>query len=315
MRVGNISPVELCRDDQWLKEQLARENNPSHRVTVPIKMLRMSPVLKPVISAIDAKRRTAIAREKSHCLNGQPLGNSMGFDGLIFKYLPLSFRVTVSTADRALLLMDTLIKACEKRGLHVSVGKDGLHVGEGEFSARLRISERVEKKTRSLADVPQNRVWMYRPFSYAPTGELTIYIERLGLERKVGDKPGVSLEFQLNTAICAICRAIAELRAWHDHRSAEMKALADARAAREAILKAEAARAAELEAAKQERLRVRAELIQEAAAWRDAELIRDYVQVVVASAAAPPAELTAWIAKARQTADDIDPMPRRLQGI
>lgn len=146
----NVSLTDLCKDDAWLAEQLARESDPAHRLDVPEKLVRPSSILKPAITAINGKRRQAVALEAAHCLHGLPLQSSIDFDGLVFKRLPLNLRVTVGAADRAILLMDTLIKACEKRGLQASVGKDGLHIGQGKFSARIRISELVEKKARSL---------------------------------------------------------------------------------------------------------------------------------------------------------------------
>lgn len=307
----NVSPADLCKDDPWLAEQLAREKAPANRLAVPEKLARPSLILKPVITAINSKRRQAVAREAAHCIQGLPLQSSIDFDGLIFKRLPLTFRVTIGTADRALLLVDTLLKACKKRGLDIFVEKDGLHIGYSDFSTRVRISERVEKKNRSLNGVPMKYEWMYRPFSYTPTGELTIYVDGLGSERKVSDKPNAQLESQLIAVIALICRSIAELRVWSVRRAIEDRERVESGALAEAKRMADATALAEIEAKRLAKLQVEKNLIAEATAWQHANLIRKYSDHLNA-ACVPSQALTAWISWARKTADEIDPTTMRV---
>ena len=264
------SPIELCKDDPWLVEQLAREKDPINLLAVPEKLARPSLILKPVITAINSKRRQAVAREAAHCIQGLPLQSSIDFDGLIFKRLPLTFRVTIGTADRALLLMDTLLKACKTRGLDIFVEKDGLHIGYSDFSTRVRISERVEKKIRSLNGAPTKYEWMYRPFSYTPTGELTIYVDGLGSERKVSDKPNAQLESQLNAVIALICRSVAELRVWRDRQTIEERERVERSSLAEAKRIAAATALAEIEAKRLAKLQSEEDLIAEAIAWQNA---------------------------------------------
>lgn len=298
------SPIELAKDDPWQTEQIAREAVPASRVHVPERLTRPSSLLVPTIAAVNSGRRTALARDKAHRVDGRPLDYANGFDGLLFKHLPMGFRVTVGTADRAILIVDTLIKACEARGLKAFAGKDGLRIGFGDHSARVRISERVEQ----LHGVGKKPSTMDRstPFiAHRPTSKLTLFVERLSALRNVGDKPGMPLEAQMNAAIVLVCRAIAETKASREYWAES------ARQAQEERL-AELDYAAKIATAQKEAEWRRHGLIQEASSWQQSISLRKYIDHVAAASPAPSAALQDWLTWARAVADELDPLAGRL---
>lgn len=303
--MSHPSPIFLAKADPWQAEQTAREADPANRVAVPERLTRPSPLLAPIIAAVDAKRRMALSRDVAHRVDGKPLDYSFDFDGLLFKRLPMGLRVTIGSADRAILILDTVIKACESRGLRAFIGDDGLRIGFGDYSARVRISERVEQ----LHGVGKKTSTMGRstPFiAHRPTSKLTMFVERLSALRSVADKPGLPLEAQVNAAIILVYRAIAETRAWREHIANSLREAAE-------LQQAQAAIRAKVEAVRQEAERSRSELLSEAAAWQKAALIRAYVDQIVAAAPDAPQGLHSWTTWARSVADEIDPTAERIE--
>ena len=304
--MNHPSPILLAKDDPWQAEQIAHEADPANRVAVPEHLTKPSPLLAPTIAAVSSKRRTALARDKAHRVDGKPLEYAFDFDGLLFKHLPMGFRVTIGSADRAILIVDTVIKACESRGLRAFAGDDGLRIGFGDYSARVRISERVEQ----LHDVGKKPLSMDRstPFiAHRPTSKLTLFVERLSALRNVVDKPGLPLEAQINAAIILVYRAIAETKAWREYFERVTREAQEDR-------QAQAAKAALAEATKKEVEQRRHGLIEEAAAWQQSVLIRQYVNQVVTASPTPAPALKEWVEWARGTADELDPLPARVAG-
>lgn len=302
--MNHPSPIELARDDPWQAEQIAREAVPASRVNVPERLTRPSALLVPTIAAVNSGRRTALARDKAHRVDGKPLDYANGFDGLLFKHLPMGFRVTVGTADRAILIVDTLIKVCEARGLRAFAGKDGLRIGFGDYSARVRISERVEQ----LHGAGKKPSTMDRstPFiAHRPTSKLTLFVERLSALRNVVDKPGMPLEAQMNAAIVLVCRAIAETKAWREYFERITREAQEDR-------QAQADKAAMVVAAKKEIEQRRQDLMKEAAAWQQSAVIRQYANQVAAISQAPSPSLQEWLVWAHYIADELDPIPARV---
>jgi len=302
--MNHPSPIELAKEDPWQAENVAREADPANYVAVPERLTRPSPLLSPTLTAVNTKRRTALARDQAHRVDGKPLDYAFGFDGLLFKHLPMGFRVTIGSIDRAILIVDTVIKACETRGLRAFAGNDGLRIGFGNYSARVRISERVEQ----LHGVGKKPSTMDRstPFiAHRPTSKLTLFVERLSALRNVGDKPGLPLEAQMNAAIVLVYRAIAETKASREYfERVNREALEDHQA--------QATKAAMVAAAKREIEQRRQDLMQEAAAWHQAALIRQYANQVASASPAPIAALQEWLDWAHSTADDLDPLAGRI---
>lgn len=301
--MNHPSPILLAKDDPWQAEQIAREADPENRVAAPERLTKPSPLLAPTIAAVDAKRRTALARDKAHRVDGKPLDYAFDFDGLLFKHLPMGFRVTIGSADRAILIVDTVIKACESRGLKAFAGDDGLRIGFGDYSARVRISEQVEQ----LHGVGKKPSTMDRktPFvAHRPTSKLTLFVERLSALRNVVDKPGLPLEAQVNAAIVLVCRAIAETKAWREYFK---KVTREAQEERQA----HADSAAKVAATTREIEQRRQDLFKEAAAWQQSVAIRQYVHEVATASPLLSVALQEWLAWARDTADELDPLPAR----
>lgn len=287
------SPVALSKSDPWLVDQLALEATPARRISVSEKLSRPSSVLSSTISAV-AKFRG----------RGAPASLLSQLRGNVFIYLPIGMRVSPTSADRALRLLDTLIKACEARKLRVFIENKHIRVGFGEHSARVRISERVDKKHGSIKGMSNIDVLLGKSITYLPTGELTIFIERLSSERKVADKSDSALEGQMNSVMEAIFRAIAETKAQREFY--EARATSDART-RQMAMEA----AAEIERTQREAEKRRLDLISETNAWHQAVAIRRYVEAVSSRVDSPSLALQDWLGWASGIADEIDPISNR----
>lgn len=300
------SPVALAKDDPWQAQQVARELDPANHVDVPLRLGRPHPILIAVVSAVNAVRREAVARDAAHRTKGKPFDPSMNFDGPLLKFIPLGFRVTISSADRAILIIDTLLKACEERGLAPFVGRDGLHIGYGEHSARLRIAERVEKKHGSVKNLSDWDIFLKRNIIYTSTDELTLIVERHSAVRKVADQLDLPLEAQINSAIILVYRAVAETRAWAVYSGERNRQEAECRANQAAALAKQEEHRLEVE-------RRRAELLAEAEAWQKASAIRLYVDNIVTGSLPGSTGAEEWASWALQLADELDPTTRRFK--
>lgn len=298
------SPIDLAKDSEWQADQIARESNPANRVTVPERLTKPSPLLAPTIAAVNSRRRTALARDRAHRTDGKPLDYAYDFDGLLFRHLPMGFRVTVGSADRAILIVDTLIKACEARGLNAFAGKDGLRIGYGDHSARVRVSERVEQ-VHGGGKKPATMDRRTPFIAHNPTSQLTLFVERMGAARKVVDKPGLPLHDQVNAAIVLVCRAIAETEAWRDYLEEKIRLSKEKE-------RAEAACLAEIEASRAEVERSKSELFAEAEAWQKASTLRLYVDNIVAASVSGSPGAAEWASWARKLADELDPTLNRV---
>jgi hypothetical protein len=310
------SAIELAKDDPWLLARLACEDDPGNLIVVPATLSRPSPVLVGTFEAVAAEKR---GKRGLPIPSGAPTG-LMDYPRpphLRLRKSALGIRVSLPSADRALLLMDTLVKACMKRGLTVSIEKMHLAVGHDGTSVHVRISERVTKIVGSLKGLSKLEVLHDKHVTYRATGELAIAVARLGSERKTVDRLELPLEQQLGAVLCKIYRGIAEVKAWRAHidRSlAELEARANARKAEQEGRQAAAAEAKRIEEDRRQR---QEDLIAEATAWQQSTTVQAYANHVAteASASGNPirADLQEWIEWAKITAASMDPTNKRIE--
>lgn len=308
-------------DQDWLQQRLAFERDPQNAIVVAGELVRPHRL---VATTAAAARTETAGLLKSRDRKTQPRKPGVPWkmdETLLFKphwrdyeqrgvmelhetVLPL--RVSIESVDRALRIWDALIKACGARGLAVSLDRRLADVADGADSVGLRMSEKVTRITRPAAWGGEETV------SRNATGQLRIFVVYLG-EAKFEDSAKSSLEAQLNDVLTRIHRAIASQRA--ARASAAEKRRLDAAEARSREVELQRHLAAQAEAdAEQERQRL---LLAEAAAWREAKSIREYVGHINAAAMARGATaahgLTEWVAWATVVADTLDPTIQRLQ--
>jgi hypothetical protein len=131
------SVIGSAKEDPWLLTQLAREGDPAFGITVPEKLSRPSPVLASTIKAM-SQARVAGPTNLPPRLSGIHRG--------VFNLPPTGLRVNPKSADRALLLADTLIKACHRRKIIATVGAARLTFSVGNYRAEVRISEKINER-------------------------------------------------------------------------------------------------------------------------------------------------------------------------
>jgi hypothetical protein len=310
------SPVELAKDDPWLLACLAGEDDPVKLIVVPTALSRPSPVLVETIEAVAAEKRGKRGLPNP---SGAPTG-LMEYPRpphIRLRKSAIGIRVSLPSADRALLLMDTLVKACIKRGLTVSIEKMHLAVGHDGTSVHVRISERVTKIVGSLKGLSKLDVLHDKHVTYRATGELAIAVARLGSERKTVDIHDLPLEQQLGVVVSKIYRGIAEVKAWRAHmdrRLAESEARANTRKAEQ---EARQAAVAEVKRIEEDGRQRQVDLIAEANAWQQSKTISAYAEHLAAEATASgdpiSAELKAWLEWATNTAQGMDPTSKRVK--
>ena len=227
------------------------------------------------------------------------------------------FEVTRGALDRALLIGDALIKACEGQGIEVWVDaeKNLTLIALGETALALTISEHVTRTKHEITAAEQKAIdrWRRSPhrwgigggypsppdYDYHPTGKLTISIGAYP-SRSWGDTPKTSLEKRLHQVVAGALDLIEEYRIQAEKRKRRRMAWQEAkdRYDRKIALRKH-------EQSQVERLKVNA------AQWQEAERLRQYIEAVERSATRNGKlneELADWLSWARIKADCIDPL-------
>lgn len=310
--VGVIRP----KDDPQLKEALAYEGDPVNRILASDVLFRPHRLVAAAVEAIRKeiagleRSRTKVKRPVPWTKNWEPDWSTFqrpswssykrrGYMELSPDVLPML--VSIEASDRALRIWDSVLKACEARGMTVSVEPRRLCVCAGQESAHLRMSERFIR-----ADEP------------AGSGELRIFAIYCG-ETKFADKSEQVLEVQLNDVMRWLHKTFAILRSQRI-TAIERKRAADI--ASEAALQqkiADEARQREEQKAEAQAAAMRLAdqgFCLEANAWDQAQKIRAYIAHLQTNSAASgkPAsrQFLAWVAAASEAADRMDPTPGRL---
>jgi hypothetical protein len=141
-----------------------------------------------------------------------------------------------------------------------------------------------------------------------PTGTLVLFLgeQYLG-ERQIAESSECPLEVRMNDAFKAIYRRVVRQRdrarerdAWNRAYEERLRLAAEERCREESVARD-----------KQREKREKTALLVEAKRWRDAALIREYVNHKVSSRGpAKTSELEKWEAWAMNVADELDPLNR-----
>jgi hypothetical protein len=232
----------------------------------------------------------------------------------------LDVDVTLGTADRAMRILDTLIKGLAARGYPVSLitpkpepqrygatpeaGPPRTTVRIGEDDIAIRLSEVITRTQRPPAR--SDGGWEPKRYDYEATGRLVFEILETGLGTrcKWADGARQRMESMLNDIVVGLVETAEALRRRRE---------AWAESVRQRAIEEEKRRAREREEhLEQERVRALDGIMRR---WRKAKAVRDYVAAARATAVerghAEHAELNAWFAWADGYAYRIDPMGSR----
>jgi hypothetical protein len=224
-------------------------------------------------------------------------------------YFPLRFDTPLER--RKLRILDVVMKTLEAMGLkveHDARRGPGITVRANYDAVEFTIAEHIRQIRRRLTPEEKadrwraNQTWTVER---EPTGKFVLKILGGWALRSVpssfqeGDD---QLEHSLHKFVAALIAFLARARESRENRAAEERRYREAQE-----------RARRLEEERQAELARKVALRAQAAAWREAALLRDYVAAVRAAVAegnnvVPPDRVEEWAAWALDHADEIDPI-------
>jgi hypothetical protein len=191
-------------------DQARYESLPEHQITVPEMLTDPHSLVATTVLLLRRSRTDA-----QHVL--VPSGKKH-----------LAIHVTLGTADRAMLLYDTLIKALEARGFSVKVAS-GEHgpattVTIGMERIGLLIDERIDRVERKPDPKVRHPVYG-RQYDYSPTGRLSIrlqlpYLGEARVRQNWWDASKQRVESCLNSVVVGLVTAAEALKAQRNEQEA-----------------------------------------------------------------------------------------------
>jgi hypothetical protein len=226
----------------------------------------------------------------------------------------LDIHVGQDSIDRAMLIMDTLVKALETRGFDISVAKEPpffTSVSVMDEVIKFALNEDLNRTDRKLTAVQtkekERYPWMYsREYDYSPNGILSLRIKNdnaLNTRKTWSDGRRQRLEECLNSFVGGLIKtaiAIKHLRAERERRERERQEERRQWEESERIRREE-----------EEKMKV---LDREVASWQRSQKIRSYIEAVKKWAIQkygeikPDSELQRWLTWATRQADRLDPL-------
>ncbi|MFJ5296844.1 hypothetical protein ACIQAL_09995 [Pseudomonas sp. NPDC088368] len=276
--------VEPKPIDERLVPLLAFERAPGNQIIVPEHVKRWHPMTSAARLAL--KKPVIDTR-------GQPSTRAPA----------LNICVSPALQDRALKLMDAVLKALETRGCRVEQGKQQVDILIMGRIYHLRAFEPCKRSPyvptpKQLEDKARGR-WSYWPnWTYQPTGQLHLLVNE-GYAGKVIDSPNKPVEMQLNTLLEQIMTNAVEALVNAEQQAIvneKRRQLREAAVERQRIQNDERKRLATLES--------------DAQNWRRAQAIRDYLDALERSSISVPkaTDRTDYVQWARAKADWLDPL-------
>jgi hypothetical protein len=228
----------------------------------------------------------------------------------------LHLKVTPSAFDRALRLMDALIKTSEKLGFIWRVLETGKTVVEiagqtVEVALVERLTRREGSPPAATARAPAT-TWTYHSrIKYEPTGLLTFRIDqptyRLVARKTWSDTPRRSLDHHLHEIVAGLPVIAAAIRTRDEEREAQRQEWEAERERRVQLAR---------EAEGQRRLRLR--MVAHMRSWERATRLRSFVAEVERSGASHQenaVQLKSWLTWARAHIERLDPITSDIKAI
>ena len=225
----------------------------------------------------------------------------------------LDIAVGRSSIDRAVLIMDALVKALEGRGYPTSIleteGKRGTFVKVLEESVQIQLKEVLDHKEKELT--PKEREDYFRwhsrpPLDYFPSGRLALSIVHKdigGCRRLWADGTTQKVEECLNSFICGLLTAAEAIKAERAERERREKEWAEE----------ERRRRAEEQRRWKEEEKIRT-LEAQIASWEKSQKVRQFLAAVEATRTQqhgtldPNSKVAHWLSWGRRYADSLDPI-------
>ena len=287
-----VPPTEVnVPVDERLEPVLAFERDPANYIQVPSRGTRWHHLVAATRDAFNAGYKDS---------RGIPLPRGKGFD----------IAVSAEQRMRALRVMNTLIKALEKRGFKLVQGDH--HVEVEMFGVRLPLS--VFEATKRTSYVPtakqvaaksRGEYSYWPPYQYTPTGTLEIRCGNGGAVIK--DSARAPIEEQLNQVVVLMARcAIGTLR--YREEQERINQIRETRRREALALRA-------IQDAEKKKLE---QLIYDAQRWQQAEAIRAFLHAQEADALKTGAisdQQSSHLVWARAKADWLDPLVRRPDAV
>jgi hypothetical protein len=227
----------------------------------------------------------------------------------------LDLRIGPNSLERALRIMDALLKALEGRGHQVSIKKEGPNSTSVSISGEtieFGIEEKLNRRERELTPVQKKEKekspWMYSrvEYDYTPSGNLFLKIKNTdgaGVRKTWTDGINQRIERSLNSFIIGLIKAGEAIKADRLERERRNREWEEERK-----------RSAERERRRyEEGLKIQA-MDKEIATWQKSQQIREYVKAVEDAVLKKRgeiqtgSELDQWLRWAKSYADRIDPL-------
>ncbi len=221
----------------------------------------------------------------------------------------LPIHVRARTRERALRLMDGLLKGLESRGHLIQAGNaqapaNAVSVGGELVSISLfeKIAQSDHVKTKQELADEKSKGWSSAPrFDFTPTGRLVLQIDGLtwtGLRQRWSDGKRQRLEDCLGKFIAGL-----EAAAAHERDERREREESQRRREEERLREEEQRRIGEHEHA------LIADLEKQAGDWKKASALRAFLDAVdqLVPTSNRDSEFTAWLGWARGVADELDP--------
>lgn len=225
----------------------------------------------------------------------------------------LNLSIGPNSIERAMKIMDALLKALEKRNFPVRVVDDKKYWNSrGEYRTEIVIlGEPVEIRmeepaNRSEVDPKEKEKepWLYySSYKYVPSGCLNLIIESYvggGLKKTWADTDKHSVETRLNSFICGLILAAESLKKRRLEKEEQDRMWAEA----------EKIRADQEEKKKQENLKIK-DLLEKVNNWHESQKINIFLDAAEAtqkSSGEKNEKILEWIIWARRYADSINPL-------
>lgn len=262
---------------------------PAQRIVVPEKLVRPHPLVE--------QTRAALQRAKTDDR------------GMLFAWPKhhLDIRVTRASLDRALRIMDALVKALEGCGCTVSV-RSGQQAGTVVKVGDDEVPIRLDERTRRVEQPRKPGDWMSKRYQFLPTGTLAFQVEqyaRGNFQKTWADGKEELLEQRLNGVVESVLVAAEEEKARRlerERREREWKATARQR--EEARLREALERA------------LVQDLEKRVGAWQTSAQVRAFAaaveeRVLLEGDGQEIERLRLWLTWVRSYADRLDPVLHR----
>jgi hypothetical protein len=227
----------------------------------------------------------------------------------------LDIHVGPDSIDRAILIMDTLVKALETRGFDIAVKKEppfSTTVSVVDESIEFALNEDLNRTERKLTAAQikdkEKHPWMYsrQEYDYSPNGILYLRIKNddsLNIRKTWSDGRRQRLEDCLNSFVGGLAKA-----------AIAIKHLRTEREQRELRWQEEKRQREESERIRREDEEKMKTLDREVASWQRSQQIRSYIEAVKKwgiqkyGEIKPDSNLQQWLTWATKQADRLDPL-------